>query len=77
MTGALEKSKAQCKSSHEQLLSSQQSGHDSAAQLAGLNAQHKEAMEQLSERSKAAAQLKADVDRLTHQNSQMAQEVEI
>ena len=75
LTGALEKSKAQCKATHEKLLEAQQGGHDSGVQLTSIHAQHKETVEQLAERSKAAAQLKADLDRVSQQNAQMSQEV--
>jgi hypothetical protein len=60
-----------------QLVESQQTVHDLRLQLGTLQGSHKETVDQLNERSKQAVMLKTEVDRLTHQNASMAEEVSI
>lgn len=75
LRGSLEKTQAQLKTTHTNMVESQQSEHDLKAQLHGLQANHSETVDQLGDRTKTSVSLKAELDRLNQQNTQMAHEV--
>ena len=58
-----------------QLIESQQLVHDLRLQFGTLQGSHREAVDQLSEKSKQLVMLKAEVERINSQNSSMAEEV--
>jgi hypothetical protein len=58
-----------------QLVESQQLVHDLRLQLGTLQGNHRETMDQLSEKSKHVVTLKMELDRVSNQTSSMAEEV--
>ena len=57
------------------MVDSQQLVHDLRVQLTSLQAGHKETQDQLSDRSKQVVMLKTEMERLSQQNTSMAEEV--
>jgi predicted nuclease with TOPRIM domain len=58
-----------------QLVENQQLVHDLRLQLGTLQGNHRETLDQLSEKSKQIVLLKAELERISNQNSSMAEEV--
>ena len=71
----LDKATTQVKNLRNELSDVQQSGRESNTQLVSLQAKHKETVHQLSEHSKAAAQLKAELERVKAVNTTMQEDV--
>ena len=73
----LEKSLQQYRNCQSELVSQEQSVYDLRVQLTSIQGNHKEAMEQLQERTHQLAVTKNDMTRVQQQGHAMAQEVRL